>query len=84
MSKAKAKKIVVKQDPAHAEIPFEVMASAVKEIGDAMFFLRSSRATEKMIVALIKDHTGHTKGTIENVLHSLQGLEQNYLKPRKQ
>lgn len=75
------KKIEVVKDEAD-EIPFEVMERAIVEISESMKRITETRVSRKMLVVLLRDSTGLTKGTIESVLNGLDRIEQNYLKPK--
>lgn len=76
------KKIQVKLNEVDPE-PVEIIASAILDISKAMRHIESTRLTRNAIVALIKDRSGLNKGVIEIVLNNLEGLEKNYLKPKK-
>ena len=80
-NKAKGRPLIVKQADDH-EIPFEVMAGAIEHISKSMRAIEKSRATRKLIVALIADNSKLGKGTIEIVLNNLEQLEERYLKKR--
>lgn len=76
------KKIEVKQDPEN-EQSYEVMADAIVAMASAIKKIEKTRATRRLIVALIQDDCKLGKGLIETVLDSLDSLERKYLKPRK-
>lgn len=71
--------VEVKQNPEN-EIPAEVMAQAIVDIGSAMKKLNATRLSRAAIVTLIKDKSGLTKNIIELVLNNLDQLEANWLK----
>lgn len=58
--------LTVKQDP-KKEIPFEVMAESISAIAKSLRSIDQTRATRKLIVALIHDTSRIPKGTIEIV-----------------
>lgn len=76
------KNLVVKQDPKN-EIPVEIMAQAIVDVQNGMNAINKSRASRAMIVALIKDKSGLTKGVIELVLNNLDAIEKTWLKPSR-
>lgn len=73
------KKLAIKQD-AENQVPFEVMAGAIADIGSAMKKLSQSRLKREVIVTLIKDRSGYSKRMIEIILNNLEQLEELYLK----
>lgn len=75
------KKVKVIQNP-EKEIPVGVMAESIVKISDAMKQIANSRATRKMIVALIHDSSKLGKTQIEVVLNNLDHLESTWLKKK--
>lgn len=75
-------RVSVLQDP-EKPVPFEVMASSIEQIGSALHKIEETRVSKKLVLALVKDHTGLSKAIIEKVLNSYEELEKTYLKPRK-
>lgn len=73
------KKIEVKQDPDY-EVSFEVMAESIERIGKALEAVKKTKASRKMIIALIQDDCKLGKGIIETVLNSYDQLAKTYLK----
>lgn len=75
---------IVKQPaPPAAPIPAEVIASSIVDIASAMKTLNATRLTRKAIIALIHEHSGVARKTIEIVLNNLEALEDTWLKPAK-
>lgn len=71
-------KLVVKQDPEN-ELPFEVMAKSIAQIGESLAKIQKTRVTRKLIVALIADDTKQPKNRINLILDSYEQLESIYL-----
>ncbi len=77
------KKVNVKQDEEN-QIPVDIMAQAIVDIGAAMKKISASKLSRKAIVVLIQHDVKLGIGTIEAVLDSLDALSRTYLKPAKQ
>jgi len=75
------KKVVVKQDPEN-EVPAEIMAKAIVDIGGAITRLRRSGLSDRAIVLLIHDASGVGKPTVRAVLDGMAALERLYLVPK--
>lgn len=75
-------KPIVTQPPA-ALVPAEIIATAIERIAAGMRVLNSTRLTRRAVVALIHDTSKISKKTIEIVLNNLEGLEAEWLKPKK-
>ncbi len=75
------KKLIIKQDEDN-EVPAEIMADSIVQISQALNKLMSGRLKRDAIIALIKDKSGLTKGTIEIVLNNLEALEHNWIKKK--
>jgi hypothetical protein len=73
------KKVTVVQDP-EKEVPAEMIAQSIVDMGKAMKALSKSRLKREAILTLIKDKTGITKADIGRVLDSLELLEKDWLK----
>jgi hypothetical protein len=73
---------VTQPPPPAAEIPAEIIATAITQIAESMRVLNNTRLTRKALVALIHDHSKVPKRTIEIVLNNLTALETVWLKPR--
>lgn len=64
----------------NSEVPYTWIAESVEKIAKTMAELRATRCTDKLIIALIHDHTKVGKTEIEQVLKSLATLDKVYLK----
>lgn len=73
------KKIIIKQDP-EAEVPTEIMASAILMLSHAAQKLLNGRLKRDAIVVLIKDSCGLSKAAINQVLNNLEELEHTWLR----
>lgn len=65
------------QDPT-APVEREVLAQAIVNISKSFTKLTQSGLNRRAIIALISDDTRFTKGTINDVLTSLESLAKNY------
>lgn len=71
------------QPPAPAEpVPAEIIATGIEQIAAAMRVLNSTRLTRRAVIALIHDTSKISKRTIEIVLNNIEGLEDEWLKPK--
>jgi len=73
----KKTKLIVEQNP-DKPVDVKVLATVIVAIGDSMKKLLASGLNRKAIIALIKDRSGLTKGTIEIVLNNLESLKDDY------
>lgn len=62
----------------------EIFIGTIEKISESIKKFRSTRATDRLVVALIADQTRMTKKEIQKVIDSLADLEKNYLKPKKE
>lgn len=69
------------QDPEN-EVPVEILAASIVQIGAAMTLIANSRLNQEALVILIADDTRLPKYKIKAVLDSLSSIEQLYLRPR--
>lgn len=65
------------------EVPAEVIASAIVDIGKAMKKLSASRLEREAVVLLIAHDSGVAARNVRNVLMSMDDLETRWLKPKK-
>lgn len=77
----KSKKIF--DDETGLETGVELVAQHIERISATLSKIESSRATRKLIVALLNDDTRLGKSQIDLILDSLESLERKYLKPKK-
>lgn len=75
-------KLVIKQD-VEKEVPVEILAQSIADIGTAMKRLSGSRLKKEALVVLVSDATGISKRQVTFVLNALDDLENLYLKPKK-
>lgn len=62
--------------------PVEEIAQAIADIGAAARKLMSTRLTERAIITLLHDMSGQVKRSdIQMVLHNLQNMDRQWLKP---
>lgn len=72
-------KVVQKIDE---EVPAEVLATAIVDIGNAMNKIVHSRLKRETIITLIHARSKVARRDIELVLNNLEELERNWLKPQ--
>lgn len=72
-------KLIVKQDP-EKEVPVEIIAQAIVDIGKSMKRIAASKLNRKAILVLVKADTNITMDAIGRVLDSLEQLEKTYCK----
>jgi len=75
-------RVAVKQIPGK-EVPAEVIASAIVDIGKAMKKLSASRLEREAVVLLIAHDSGVAARNVRHVLTALDDLEMRWLKPKK-
>lgn len=74
-------KAIVVQNPAD-EVPAEILASAIRDIANAIKKMRASQLNDRAIVLLLHDASGVGKPAIKNVLCALDNLAAQYLKKK--
>ena len=75
------KKVNIKQDEENP-VPAEILAEAIKRIGDATRKLDASGLNDKAIVLLLSHSSGVSKTEVSNVLWALRNIEQTFLKKK--
>lgn len=75
-------RVVVKQTP-DKEVPVEIIASAIVDIGAAMRKLNASRLSREALVILISHASKVGQRDVRTVLDNLDQLESHWLKPKK-
>lgn len=71
--------------PAPGDTPAgpEIIEKAIIDLAAGMKRLNNTRLKRDTIVALLHDHSGVAKRTIQIVLNNLESLEEIWLKPAK-
>lgn len=64
-----------------SEVPMTWVAESIEAIAKSLRVIEQTRATEKLIVALVHDHCGVKKSDVQTVIKALMNLDYVYLKP---
>lgn len=73
---------VIQPTPPAAEVPAEVIATAITKIANAMKDLSSTRLSRNAIVTLVHAACKVPKRDIVVVMDSIESLERDWLKPK--
>lgn len=73
--------VAVKQT--EEEVPVEILAQAIADIGAAMRKINESRLTRPALIVLLSHSSKKPMYVVEQVLDALDSLERTYLKPKR-